>query len=76
LEPVGETARGSLWRVSGQVEARPAADPQVAAIARWVFAGQAVVLMIAVLLAIPTAQTRRDARRVPRVVGLRAGEGR
>ena len=76
LEPVGETARGSLWRVSGDIEPRPGVDRQVAAIARWIFAGQALVLMIAVLLAIPTAQTRRDARRVPRVVGLRAGEGR
>ena len=76
LEAVGETARGSLWRVSGGIEPRPGADEQVAATARWIFAGQAVVLMIAVLLAIPTAQTRRDARRVPRIVGLRPGEGR
>ena len=76
LEPVGETARGSLWRVAGELAPRPAVDAEVAATARWIFGGQLLVLTVALLLAIPTAQTRRDARRVPRIVGLRAGEGR
>ncbi|MCR2785233.1 MULTISPECIES: glycosyltransferase [unclassified Microbacterium] len=77
LESVGEeTARGSLWLVSGEISARAGETPAVAATARGIAIGQLVVLTIALLLAIPTAQTRRDARRAPRIVGLRAEEGR
>lgn len=76
LEPVGETARGSLWRISGEITPRADASAVTVATARSIAMGQLIVLTIALLLAIPTSQTRRDARRVPRVVGLRAGEGR
>ena len=77
LESVGqETVRGSLWLVAGEVAPREGETESIAATARGIATVQLIVLTIALLLAIPTAQTRRDARRAPRIVGLRAGEGR
>ncbi|MBD7957210.1 glycosyltransferase family 2 protein [Microbacterium sp. Sa4CUA7] len=77
LESVGEeTLRGSLWLVAGGASARQDETTLVAATARGIATVQLIVLTIALLLAIPTAQTRRDARRAPRIVGLRAGESR
>ncbi len=76
LDSVGDTAKGSLWRVTADVEARPTADEQVHATARLIAIVQLVVIGVALLLALPTAASRRDARRTPRVVGPHWQEGR
>ncbi|WP_439591519.1 glycosyltransferase [Microbacterium sp.] len=70
LEAVGTTTRGILWRVVESVPDRAEAPASVHRIAGWIAALQIAIAGIAVLLAVPTAATRRDARRTPRVVGL------
>jgi hypothetical protein len=76
LDAVGDTAKGVLWRVTTDVKDRPAAPADVYAIARLIAIVQWAVLGIALLLAIPTAASRRAARRTPRVVGPHWREGR
>ena len=71
LELVGDTARGTLWRVTTPVAHR-AADTSGQA---WRVGLLAVgVVAAALLLAIPTRRTLEAARRAPRTVG--AGRGR
>ncbi|GAA1926272.1 hypothetical protein GCM10009775_18100 [Microbacterium aoyamense] len=69
LEAVGSTARGVLWRVVTEVAPRAEAPASVHRVAGWITALNLVIAGIAVLLAVPTAATRREARRTPRVVG-------
>ncbi len=72
LVSVGETARGSLWSVEGDVAQRSADDdagPQAGRIALL----QLGVAAIALLLAIPTRTSLRTGRRYPRVIGERSG---
>jgi GT2 family glycosyltransferase len=76
LEAVGETAKGELWRVSAEVAERPAESELTEVIAGIITASQVAVLAIALLLAVPTPATRREARRVSRVVGPSWQEGR
>lgn len=76
LDAVGETTKGTLWRVTTDVSARPAVEASVHATAAIVATVQLVVLGSALLLALPTAASRREARRTPRVVGPYWQEGR
>jgi GT2 family glycosyltransferase len=68
LESVGDTGKGELWLVVGDVAPR---SPSAATEAQsWrVGAMQAGVIAVAVLLALPTAASVRRARRQPRVIG-------
>lgn len=65
----GETSRGMLWRVEGDITARDQLSASQAAIARLVGVGQLVILFAALLLAIPTRASRRAARARSRIVG-------
>ncbi|MEZ3160029.1 glycosyltransferase [Microbacterium sp. BWT-B31] len=76
LVAVGDTAKGSLWRVTDAVAPRASAGVSADRIGLWIAIAQLVALGIAVLLAIPTAASRRAARRAPRVVGIHWQEGR
>lgn len=69
LVAVGETAKGSLWRVTGDVAPRPAAPASATTLAGLFAIAQLIALAVAVLLAIPTAASRRAARHTSRVVG-------
>ncbi|MET0812943.1 MAG: glycosyltransferase [Microbacterium sp.] len=69
LEAVGTTTRGVLWRVIESVTPRAQAPASVHRTAGWIAALQLAVTGIAVLLAVPTAAMRREARRTPRIVG-------
>ncbi|WP_127472807.1 glycosyltransferase [Microbacterium sulfonylureivorans] len=76
LDAVGETEKGTLWRVTTEVAARPGVPASVPATAGLIAAAQFAVLAAALLLAVPTAASRREARRTPRVVGPHWQEGR
>ena len=76
LDAVGETAKGALWRVTQPVEPRPKAPASVHGVARGIAFAQLAAVAVALLLAIPTAASRREARRTPRVVGPHWQEGR
>lgn len=76
LDAVGDTTKGTLWRVTSDVASRPAAPDGTLALARLLAGVQLAVLLIALLLALPTVQSRRAARRTPRVVGPHWREGR
>ncbi|MGN6219794.1 MAG: glycosyltransferase [Microbacterium sp.] len=76
LVVVGDTAKGQLWRVVDDVAARPAETASETMTARWTALAQLAVFGIALLLAVPTAATRRAARRTPRIVGPHWQEGR
>jgi hypothetical protein len=62
--------------VTSDVADRPAVSTGVQAIARLIAVVQFIVVGIAILLALPTAASRRAARRTPRVVGPHWREGR
>jgi hypothetical protein len=76
LVVVGDTAKGELWRVVDDVAERPAEAASVATAAWWIALGQLAVFGIALLLAVPTGASVREARRTPRVVGPHWQEGR
>jgi hypothetical protein len=76
LDAVGETAKGVLWRVTTEVAQRPAVAASVHATAALITTVQLAVLAAALLLALPTAASRREARQTPRVVGPHWQEGR
>ncbi|BDZ38762.1 glycosyl transferase [Microbacterium suwonense] len=65
----GQTARGMLWRVDGDIAPRPPLTPSQGAIASLVTLVQLIILLAAVLLAIPTRASRRAARSRSRIVG-------
>jgi hypothetical protein len=68
LEAVGDTGKGELWFVSGDVDSRAATSAQQAQ--AWRNAAlQLGVVVVSLLLAVPTASSLRRARRAPRVVG-------
>ncbi|WP_022878765.1 glycosyltransferase [Microbacterium sp. B19] len=69
LDSVGATTRGDLWRVTVDVQPRAALDDHQVALQRLVTGASIGVLLVALLLAIPTAASRRVARRTPRTVG-------
>lgn len=70
LVAVGDTDRGALWRVTEDAEARDGLTAQEQTAAAAIVAAQVMVLAIALLLAAPTAVSRRAARHRPRVVGI------
>ena len=76
LDAVGATAKGALWRVTQPVEERAAAPAAVQSVARGIGLAQLAAVVVALLLAIPTTASRREARRTPRVVGPHWQEGR
>lgn len=76
LDAVGQTAKGELWRVIDAVAPRAGEPASAVALARGIAIGQLAILGIAMLLAVPTAASRREARRTPRVVGPHWQEGR
>lgn len=76
LVVVGDTAKGELWRVVDDIAPRPTEAASVSALARWIAFGQLAIFGIALLLAVPTAASLREARRTPRVVGPYWQEGR
>jgi GT2 family glycosyltransferase len=76
LGAVGTTGKGELWRVVAAVEPRQPAPASVVSISAAIGISQLAVVAIALLLALPTAASRRDARRHPRVVGPSWQEGR
>lgn len=76
LDAVGETAKGSLWRVTPELAQRPAVAASVHATAGLIAAAQVAVLAAALLLALPTSASRRESRQTPRVVGPHWQEGR
>ncbi|MFE1665598.1 glycosyltransferase [Microbacterium sp. P02] len=69
LDAVGLTAKGQLWRVVDETQPRARADASVRAVSQWVTALQLIVVAAALLLAVPTRSTRREARRSSRIVG-------
>lgn len=77
---VGETARGTLWRMDAAPAPRATASLQERGIAQIVITAEIVVVLAALLLSIPTRASRRAARSMPRAVGLaperEAGVGR
>lgn len=70
---VGPTDRGTLWRFEGET-APPAAGDVMPLVSTLVLVGQALVFGFALLLAIPTASSRRAAEGRPRTIGRRAAE--
>lgn len=76
LDAVGDTAKGELWRVIDEVSPRPAEPASAAVLGRLIAAGQLIIVAVALLLALPTRASRREARRTPRVVGPHWREGR
>ena len=76
LDAVGDTAKGTLWRVTTDVAPRPPVPADALAIARLIAGIQLGVVLIALLLALPTAASRREARHTPRIVGPHWQEGR
>ncbi|WP_106816003.1 glycosyltransferase [Microbacterium timonense] len=76
LVVVGDTAKGELWRVVDEVAPRPQEPASVTSLGQWIAVGQLAVFGIALLLAVPTGASIREARRTPRVVGPHWQEGR
>ncbi|WP_159502504.1 glycosyltransferase [Microbacterium sp. 18062] len=74
LDDGGDTPKGSLWRISADAADRPGASAAEHRVAIGIGAVQLVVVAVAVLLSLPTAASRRQARRTPRTVGPRARE--
>ncbi|MGC5222249.1 glycosyltransferase [Micromonospora sp. DT81.3] len=69
LVPVGETPKGVLWRVAGDVAPRTALTAEQRQVSQTITVSQLAVLALALLLAVPTAASRRAARNSPRIVG-------
>jgi len=71
MESVGDTVRGRLWRVTEPLTPRAGLDRVESATRNTIVAAQLAVVLIALLLAFPTASSRRAARSRPRLVGAR-----
>ena len=76
LDAVGDTVKGTLWRVTSDVAPRQPEPGAAATASRLITILQIGVVGIALLLALPTVASRRAARRTPRVVGPHWREGR
>ncbi|MGO1848233.1 glycosyltransferase [Microbacterium sp.] len=66
---VGQTARGMLWRLDADPEARQGLTTAERATAGGVLTAQAAILLAAILLSVPTGASRRAARGMPTVLG-------
>jgi hypothetical protein len=71
LDPVGDTDKGTLWRVTSGVQPRATASAAVVSLGHSIAVIQLLAVAAALLLAVPTAASRRRSRRSPRVVGRR-----
>lgn len=69
LDAVGETAKGSLWRVAADVSDRTGESASVRSMAQLIALAQLIAVAAAVLLSVPTSNSRRATRRTPRIVG-------
>ncbi|PVW06110.1 glycosyl transferase [Microbacterium sp. Gd 4-13] len=76
LDTVGETSRGTLWRVTEAIAPRAEPSRMTRDTALLIAGVQIGVVVIALLLAIPTTASRGTARRSPRIVGPTPGETR
>lgn len=65
----GETARGMLWRIDAKIASRDGLSSADQTIARVIMLAQLVLLVAALLLALPTRASRRASRARSRVVG-------
>jgi GT2 family glycosyltransferase len=74
LEGVGETPKGALWRVAADVVERPGVSAATQHLANIITLVQLIVVAVALLLSVPTAASRRQARRTSRIVGPRPRE--
>ncbi|GAA3653053.1 glycosyltransferase [Microbacterium marinilacus] len=72
---VGETAKGVLWRLDADPEPRAELTAAERATVQGIAMSQLGALLVALLLAVPTAASRREVRRTPRVVGRGYEEG-
>jgi GT2 family glycosyltransferase len=70
---VGPTDSGTLWRFEGETAPAPA-RPDVPFVSTLVLLGLGLIFGFALLLAIPTAASRRAAESRPRTIGRRAAE--
>ncbi|MET0933014.1 MAG: glycosyltransferase family 2 protein [Mycetocola sp.] len=70
---VGPTDRGTLWRFEGETAPTVVGD-DVPLLSSLVLVGLALVFGFAILLAIPTASSRRAAEGRPRTIGRRPAE--
>jgi len=69
---VGETSKGVLWRLEAEPQPRPNPSTAVQASTQFISIVSLLVVLAALLLAVPTRASRRAARAKPRVVGLPA----
>ncbi|WP_344817696.1 glycosyltransferase [Microbacterium soli] len=69
LVGAGQTSRGALWRVDGDISPRAGLTATQSTLALLIGGTQLIVLAAAVLLAIPTRASRRTARGLSRIVG-------
>jgi len=67
---VGETPHGVLWSVVDEPAARGGMDAGETTTAWFTGIAQGLVLVVALLLAIPTRRTRDQARQKPRLIGV------
>jgi len=74
LDSVGDTDKGTLWRVTGGVAERAEASPAVMSLARAIMLFQLIAVGAGLLLAVPTGASRRRARYTSRVVGRREAD--
>ncbi|MBN9154236.1 MAG: glycosyltransferase [Microbacterium sp.] len=74
LDAVGDTSKGTLWRVTEKVVPRAGESAETQALARGIAIAEIAVVAAALLLAVPTGASRRRARRLSRVVGRPAQE--
>lgn len=70
----GETARGVLWRIEADVTERAGLNAGQQASSRMITVLQAVIVLAALLLSIPTRASRRAARAQSRIVGRAPSE--
>jgi GT2 family glycosyltransferase len=70
---VGPTDRGTLWRYEGEIDP-PAVRADVPLPSTLVLVGLALIFGFALLLALPTASSRRAAEGRPRTIGRRSSE--
>jgi GT2 family glycosyltransferase len=71
---VGPTDRGTLWRFEGETAPPASAGDNVPLASTLVLVGLALIFGFALLLAVPTAASRRAAEGRPRTIGRRAAE--
>jgi hypothetical protein len=72
MDAVGQISGGTLWRITATISPRAAETDSQEALAHTIALIQIIVVAAAILLAVPTAASLRQGRRMPRIVGLPA----